>query len=119
MVDDFLAGGATADAMVRLCRMANAKVVGGGFLIEKLNEAGRAFLSGYQIPLESLCAVSIDNGNIIIAEDDTAPSRGNSLRGRLDALNIAKAAELDALKAGGEYADEPESGTGTVYGSGA
>ena len=26
LVDDFLAGGATADAMVRLCRMANAKV---------------------------------------------------------------------------------------------
>jgi xanthine phosphoribosyltransferase len=119
LVDDFLAGGATADAMVRLCCMANAKVVGGGFLIEKLNDVGRAFLSGYQIPLEALCAVSIDNGNIVIAEDDTAPSRGDSLRGRLDALNLAKADELDALKAGGEYADEPESGTGTVYGSGA
>ena len=119
LVDDFLAGGATADAMVRLCRMANAKVVGGGFLIEKLNDVGRAFLSGYQIPLEALCAVSIDNGNIVIAEDDTAPSRGDSLRGKLDALNMAKAEELDALKAAGEYADEPDSGAGTVYGSGA
>lgn len=106
LVDDFLAGGATADAMVRLCRMANAKVVGGGFLIEKLNDVGRAFLSGYQIPLEALCAVSIDKGNIVIAEDDTAPSRGDSLRGR-----------LDALKAKGEYGakdgdeDEPASET--------
>ena len=51
LVDDFLAGGTTADAMVRLCRMANAKVVGGGFLIEKLNDAGRAFMSGYQVAI--------------------------------------------------------------------
>eukprot|EP00966_Prymnesium_polylepis_P004669 107087-Prymnesium_polylepis.1 len=34
--------------------MAGATVVGGGFLIEKVNDAGRAFMSGYQIPLESL-----------------------------------------------------------------
>ena len=66
LVDDFLAGGGTADAMIRLCRMANAKVVGAGFLIEKLNDVGRAFLSGYEIPLEALCAVSIENGNIAI-----------------------------------------------------
>ena len=38
--------------------MAGATVVGGGFLIEKQNDAGRAFLSGYQIPLESLANVS-------------------------------------------------------------
>ena len=46
---DFLAGGTTADALIRLCRMAGAIVVGGGFLIEKLNDAGRVFLSGYQV----------------------------------------------------------------------
>ena len=49
IIDDFLAGGTTADALIRLCRMAGAIVVGGGFLIEKLNDAGRAFLSGYQV----------------------------------------------------------------------
>ena len=48
IIDDFLAGGTTADALIRLCRMAGASVVGGGFLIEKTNDAGRAFLSGYQ-----------------------------------------------------------------------
>ena len=87
---------------------------------------GRAFLSGYEIPLEALCAVSIENGNIAIAEGDAPPSKGEALRGKLDALslaNIAKAEELDALKAAGEYgayADEAESGAGgTVYGSGA
>ena len=72
LVDDFLAGGATADAMVRLCKMANAQVVAGGFLIEKLNDAGRAFLSGYQIPLEALAMVSIEAGNRIVLADDGA-----------------------------------------------
>ena len=41
VVDDFLAGGTTADALIRVCRMAGAVVVGGGFLIEKVNDAGR------------------------------------------------------------------------------
>ena len=36
IIDDFLAGGRTADALIRLCRMANANVVGAGFLIEKV-----------------------------------------------------------------------------------
>lgn len=36
VIDDFLAGGTTADALMRLCRMAGATVVGGGFLIEKV-----------------------------------------------------------------------------------
>lgn len=49
IIDDFLAGGRTADAMIRICRMANANVVGGGFLIEKRRDAGRAFLSGYEV----------------------------------------------------------------------
>ena len=46
IIDDFLAGGTTADALVRVCRMAGATVVGGGFLIEKATDAGRAYLSG-------------------------------------------------------------------------
>ena len=112
IIDDFLAGGRTADALVRVCRMANANVVGGGFLIEKLQaslkptpllvyptftrlahptfypvgtpdltdssahspskfneqDAGRAFLSGYQIPLESLATVSIADDRIEVID---------------------------------------------------
>lgn len=70
VVDDFLAGGTTADALIRVCRMAGAVVVGGGFLIEKVNDAGRAFLSGYQIPFESLATVEIGPaGEIRIAQE--------------------------------------------------
>ncbi len=68
IIDDFLAGGTTADALIRVCRMAGATVVGGGFLIEKSNDAGRAFLSGYEIPLESLCTVEIADSQVRIVE---------------------------------------------------
>lgn len=34
----------------------------------QVNDAGRAFLSGYQIPLESIALVSIDDGTISIVE---------------------------------------------------
>jgi len=72
IIDDFLAGGTTADALIRLCRMAGATVVGGGFLIEKSNDAGRAFLSGYEIPLESLSLVEITDGQVRIVESEEA-----------------------------------------------
>ena len=62
-------GGTTADALVRVCKMAGANVVGGGFLIEKLNDAGRAFMSGYQIPLESLAIVEIDGDRVKMVEE--------------------------------------------------
>jgi hypothetical protein len=71
IIDDFLAGGRTADALVRLCKMANANVVGGGFLIEKAADAGRAFLSGYQIPLESIALVEVKDGTIHVIEQDS------------------------------------------------
>lgn len=75
VIDDFLAGGATADALLRICRMAGAQVVGGGFLIEKVNEAGRALLSGAQVPFESLTSVSVEDGRLQIleAEPETGP----------------------------------------------
>ena len=80
IIDDFLAGGTTADALIRVTRMAGAKVVGGGFLIEKTNDAGRAFLSGYSLPLESLAVVEIDrSGQVRVvqeAETMTGAPRG-------------------------------------------
>jgi len=74
IIDDFLAGGTTADALIRVCRMAGAKVVGGGFLIEKANDAGRAFLSGYEIPMESLVTVDIKDSQVRIVERETDDS---------------------------------------------
>ena len=70
IIDDFLAGGTTADALIRICRMANARVVGCGFLIEKWSDAGRAFLSGYGLTLESLVTVQVENGLVKVLEGD-------------------------------------------------
>ena len=85
VIDDFLAGGRTADALIRLCRMAKAKVVGGGFLIEKLNDAGRAFLSGYEIPLESLALVSTGGGMIHVHDDPRSDEKDDGPIGAIGA----------------------------------
>lgn len=52
IIDDFLAGGRTADAMIRICRMANANVVGGGFLIEKVRRGADRAPSPSLVPSE-------------------------------------------------------------------
>ncbi len=60
IIDDFLAGGSTAEALFKLANMARAKVVGVGVLIEKMASGGRAFLSGYNVPVESLAKVDVE-----------------------------------------------------------
>ena len=155
IIDDFLAGGRTADAMIRLCRMANANVVGGGFLIEKVsnrqmrhpvapchllritagprdsrpapvpmfpvkdhgprsclqapcnppsqvNDAGRAFLSGYQIPLESIALVSIDDGTISIVEQEERPPTTGTAQSSVD---VSALSNFDLLEDGDDYDD--------------
>lgn len=70
LIDDFLAGGSTAEALFKLIKMANAKVVGVGVLIEKITNSGRAFLSGYEVPVQSLVKVSgLDEGRIDILDE--------------------------------------------------
>lgn len=59
IIDDFLAGGSTAEALFKLAKMAQAKIVGVGVLIEKMSSGGRAFLSGYSVPVESLAKIDI------------------------------------------------------------
>ena len=87
IIDDFLAGGTTADALIRLCRMAGVIVVGGGFLIEKLNDAGRAFLSGYQVPLESLALVDINpSGQVRVLDADEPRTKAQQQQEELDRL---------------------------------
>lgn len=63
IIDDFLAGGSTAEALFKLANMAHAKVVGVGVLIEKMASGGRAFLSGYNVPVESLAKVSVSDAH--------------------------------------------------------
>lgn len=72
IIDDFLAGGSTAEALFRLAKMAHAKVVGVGVLIEKFSDGGRTFLSGYDVPVESLAKVSVEKGTgrIIVQEEE-------------------------------------------------
>lgn len=52
--------------------MARATVVGVAVLIEKTDDAGRAFLSGYEIPVVSLAKVSINRleQRVDIAEEE-------------------------------------------------
>ena len=86
LIDDFLAGGTTADAMFRLARMAGAKVVGAGFLIEKLNDAGRAYLSGYQTPIESLTVVDIRDGQIEVLDNAVGGDEAAAAQAELEML---------------------------------
>lgn len=71
VIDDFLAGGSTAEALFKLANMAHAKVVGVGVLIEKMSDGGRAFLSGYDVPVESLAKVlpAMEAGRVDVVEE--------------------------------------------------
>uniref|UniRef100_A0A6T6MQ49 Phosphoribosyltransferase domain-containing protein n=1 Tax=Timspurckia oligopyrenoides TaxID=708627 RepID=A0A6T6MQ49_9RHOD len=71
IIDDFLAGGSTVEALFRISKMAGARVVGVGVLIEKSKEGGRAFLAGYDVPVESLAKITkVENGHIEIAHEE-------------------------------------------------
>lgn len=73
IIDDFLAGGSTAEALFKLAKMAHAKVVGVGVLIEKMSDGGRAFLSGYDVPVESLAKIILsvgDKGRINFVDEE-------------------------------------------------
>jgi xanthine phosphoribosyltransferase len=70
IIDDFLASGSTILGLVRLVHAAGAELVGIGTLVEKYFESGRALLSQYNIPIESLaCITSMDDGIITFTED--------------------------------------------------
>lgn len=72
IIDDFLAGGSTAEALFKLAKMAHSKIVGVGVLIEKMSDGGRTFLAGYDVPVESLAKIlpGSDDGRIKFVEED-------------------------------------------------
>ncbi len=71
IVDDFLSSGASQEALLRILSEANATPVGIGVLLEKAYESGRQSLSGFNIPIYSLCRVaSVQEGFIQLLEEE-------------------------------------------------
>lgn len=71
VVDDFLSSGASQEALLRIVNEAEATAVGVGVLLEKVYDSGRQSLSGFDVPIESLCRIaSVQNGIIQLLEED-------------------------------------------------
>ena len=71
VVDDFLSGGSSQEALLRIINDAGAKAVGVGVVLEKAYDVGRKALSGYDIPVESLVKIaSVAGGIITLKEED-------------------------------------------------
>lgn len=65
IIDDFLASGATIQALVRLAQAAGAEVIGVGTLIEKTFEGGRESLAYLNVPIHALVQItSLEDGKI-------------------------------------------------------
>jgi len=68
VVDDFLASGATIEALARLVAHAGATLVGIAAAIEKSFEGGRASLEYLDVPIVSLAVIdSLDDGKIVLS----------------------------------------------------
>jgi xanthine phosphoribosyltransferase len=71
VVDDFLSSGSSQEALLRIIYEAGAEAVGVGVLLEKVYDSGRQSLSGFDIPIQSLCRVaSVENGVIQLIEEE-------------------------------------------------
>jgi len=71
IIDDFLSSGSSQEALLRILSDAGATAVGIGVLLEKSYDPGRKSLSGYDIPIQSLCRVaSVDGGVIQLVEEE-------------------------------------------------
>ena len=58
IVDDFLANGRTALALAEIVADAEARLVGAGFVVEKVFQNGRATLEARGIPIAALARVA-------------------------------------------------------------
>lgn len=71
IVDDFLSGGSSQEAMLRIVSDAGATAVGVGVLLEKVYDSGRQSLSGFDVPIHSLCRIaSVQAGVIQLVEEE-------------------------------------------------
>ena len=65
LIDDFLANGQAAKAMVAICKQAGANVAGVGIVIEKSYQDGRKLLDDMGIDVYSLARISHMDGKEI------------------------------------------------------
>jgi xanthine phosphoribosyltransferase len=71
IIDDFLSSGAAQEALLRIVSDSGAEAVGVGVLLEKVYDSGRQSLSGFDVPVESLCRIaSVQNGVIQLIEEE-------------------------------------------------
>jgi xanthine phosphoribosyltransferase len=71
VIDDFLSGGSSQEALLRIISDAGARAMGVGVLLEKVYDSGRRSLSGFDVPIHSLCRVaSVSNGIIRLVEEE-------------------------------------------------
>eukprot|EP00535_Pseudo-nitzschia_heimii_P009400 CAMPEP_0197180602 /NCGR_PEP_ID=MMETSP1423-20130617/5158_1 /TAXON_ID=476441 /ORGANISM="Pseudo-nitzschia heimii, Strain UNC1101" /LENGTH=751 /DNA_ID=CAMNT_0042630703 /DNA_START=218 /DNA_END=2473 /DNA_ORIENTATION=+ len=75
IIDDFLSSGASQEALLRILSDAGAEAVGIGVLLEKAYDPGRQALSGFDIPIESLCRVASVEGGVIQLEEEEGYDR--------------------------------------------
>lgn len=80
IIDDFLSSGASQEALLRIISEAGAISVGIGVLLEKVYDSGRQSLSGFNIPIHSLCRISSVRGGVIqLIEEDGFDKMTSSL----------------------------------------
>jgi xanthine phosphoribosyltransferase len=71
IVDDFLSSGSSQEALLRIINQAGATAVGVGCLLEKVYDSGRQSLSGFNLPIYSLCRIaSVQSGVIQLMEEE-------------------------------------------------
>jgi xanthine phosphoribosyltransferase len=70
IVDDFLSSGASQEALLRIVSDAGAEAVGVGVLLEKVYDSGRRSLSGFNVPVQSLCRVASVKGGVIQLQEE-------------------------------------------------
>ena len=71
IVDDFLSSGSSQEALLRIVSESGATAVGVGVLLEKVYDSGRQSLSGFDVPVHSLCGIaSVSQGAIQLLEEE-------------------------------------------------
>ncbi|WP_374483223.1 xanthine phosphoribosyltransferase [Zoogloea sp.] len=69
IVDDFLANGRTATALIDMVREAGAEVLGAGFVVEKRFKQGREHIEALGVPVSTLAQVErLEHGHAILTQ---------------------------------------------------
>jgi xanthine phosphoribosyltransferase len=69
IVDDFLANGRTATALIDMVREAGAEVLGAGFVVEKRFKQGREHIEALGVPVSTLAQVErLEHGHAVLTQ---------------------------------------------------